>query len=100
MAVAEPEGAAAVQTLTLTGTSERSGTLRIRIAGRHIVVGAPGSTAENIAASLADHIAALHHELPITATRTDAGITCTHVTAGKTAMMFATMSPRFPTAFP
>lgn len=85
-AVAAPSGggtAAAAETITVTGTATASGPLRLRIAGRAVVVNVTAGDANTaVAAAIEAEIDRLVDILPVTAAVASNVVTCTHVTAG------------------
>lgn len=85
-AVAAPSGGGAVaaaQTITVTGTATASGPLRLRIAGRPIVVNVTAGDANTtVAAAIEAEIDKLVDILPVTASVASNVVTNTHVTFG------------------
>lgn len=85
-AIAAPSGggtAAATETITVTGTATASGPLRLRIAGRPVVVNvSSGDTNTTVAAAIEAEIDKLVDIMPVTASVASNVVTCAHVTAG------------------
>lgn len=85
-AVAAPSGGGAVaaaETITITGTATASGPLRLRIAGRPVVVNVTSGDANTVvAAAIEAEIDRLVDIMPVTAGVASNVVTCTHVTFG------------------
>lgn len=76
-------GAAAAQTLTVTGPATASGNVVLRIAGRTITIGVTAGDAQNtIATAIKTAIDTLKHLLPVTAGIGANVVTCTCTTKG------------------
>lgn len=81
--IAPAGGAAAVETITITGPATESGNLVLRIGGRLVTVGVTsGDVANTIAAAIEAKLDEMVNTLPITASVAAAVVTCTNVTKG------------------
>ncbi len=76
---AAPSGAAAAETLTVTGPATASGDIRLRIAGRTILVGVTSGDVQNtIATAIKNALDAAASDLPVTAAVSTNVVTATH----------------------